>query len=319
MKRTLLIGFLVAASGLLACAGDTNADIQADGGAGPGTPSTPADGGVDAGTHGTPTDGGSGGPPPPVATSGDLPCDVQAVLANCITCHGTNLTGGAPVRLVTYQDLIAPSPVDPTELEIDRAIARMGDAQRPMPPTGPAPASDIAVLVAWRNAGMPPSTCNPATDGGTPGGGTDAGTPITEVCTSGTFWSSGNNGSSKMNPGLACIECHSQRGAPEFAAAGTLYPTIREPDLCNGASSSTYGGASVEIIDAQGKTYSTTPNSAGNFYINAGSANLVMPIRARVSYQGKTREMLTAQNSADCNSCHTEQGTNGAPGRVALP
>jgi predicted CXXCH cytochrome family protein len=29
--------------------------------------------------------------------------------------------------------------------------------------------------------------------------------------------------------------------------------------------------------------------------------------------------MTTAVPSGDCNSCHTQTGTNNAPGRIALP
>jgi hypothetical protein len=29
--------------------------------------------------------------------------------------------------------------------------------------------------------------------------------------------------------------------------------------------------------------------------------------------------MSTLQSSGDCNGCHTEQGKNGAPGRIFLP
>jgi predicted CXXCH cytochrome family protein len=29
--------------------------------------------------------------------------------------------------------------------------------------------------------------------------------------------------------------------------------------------------------------------------------------------------MMTPQETGDCNSCHTEQGRNGAPGRILLP
>src|SRR5262249_34382137 len=34
-----------------------------------------------------------------------LPCDVAAVLAPCLSCHGNPPSGGAPMSLVTYNDL----------------------------------------------------------------------------------------------------------------------------------------------------------------------------------------------------------------------
>lgn len=318
MTRTLFVVPIAAiAAALVACGGSASEKIHTS--APGGSSGAPVSHPPEDGNPGNPPPPADQEPPPPVATSGELPCDVQAVLQSCGACHGTNLAGGANVHLVTYANLAAPSPMDPTQLEIDRAIARMGDAQRPMPPGGGATQADISTLVAWRAAGMPPaSTACGASDAGTSEPPPPPG-PTPTVCTSGTYWSSGNNGSSRMNPGLACIACHSQRGAPQFAAAGTLYPTVHEPDLCNGADGNgSYAGASVEITDATGQTVSTSVNSAGNFYFDP-SLNLTLPIRAAVHFNGKVREMVTAQNSADCNSCHTEQGTNGAPGRIALP
>ncbi len=121
-----------------------------------------------------------------------------------------------------------------------------------------------------------------------------------------------------MNPGKACISCHQTEGkGPSYSAAGTLYPTIREPDLCNGSDGAgTYAGAVVEIVDANQVSHTLSVNSAGNFSM---SNRLQMPIRARVLYQGQVREMVSPVSSGDCNSCHTTDGANGAPGRVALP
>jgi mono/diheme cytochrome c family protein len=132
-----------------------------------------------------------------------------------------------------------------------------------------------------------------------------------------TTWKGGNEGSSSMNPGKACISCHQSDGeAPLFSVAGTLYPTGHEPDLCNGVSANTANGASVVIVGADGRTLTLTPNRAGNF----SSENTVKtPYTAKVTYQGRERVMLTAQTSGDCNSCHTPNGANGAPGRIALP
>ncbi|MGD0679831.1 MAG: hypothetical protein ABSC94_30975 [Polyangiaceae bacterium] len=42
-------------------------------------------------------------------------------------------------------------------------------------------------------------------------------------------------------------------------------------------------------------------------------------LTATITYNGKTAAMTTPQMTGDCNSCHTEQGANGAPGRIVLP
>jgi hypothetical protein len=43
------------------------------------------------------------------------------------------------------------------------------------------------------------------------------------------------------------------------------------------------------------------------------------PFRAKVVYQGRERVMNTAQTNGNCNSCHTQNGTGSAPGRIVIP
>ena len=134
------------------------------------------------------------------------------------------------------------------------------------------------------------------------------------VCTSNSFWRSGENQS--MRPGEACINCHSYSSeAPAFVVAGTVYPTAREPADCNGSNSN--GNATVIITDANGTAHSVTVNSVGNFMLQG--AGIPLPYHAKVQVGNATRSMIAAQTSGDCNSCHTEQGANGAPGRIMLP
>jgi hypothetical protein len=135
------------------------------------------------------------------------------------------------------------------------------------------------------------------------------------TCTSGRTWRLGNAGSAAMNPGLACIDCHStQRRAPFFSAAGTVYPTGHEPDLCNGTNFGTQ--VTIELHDASGNSATISPNAAGNFYYQG---TLTPPLTASIHYMGRTREMTTPAASGDCNSCHTQDGTMSAPGRITLP
>ena len=70
------------------------------------------------------------------------------------------------------------------------------------------------------------------------------------------------------------------------------------------------------ITGADGKMVTLTPNAAGNF---SSEAQIKTPFQAKVTYQGRERLMLTAQTSGDCNSCHTQNGTNMAPGRITVP
>jgi cytochrome c553 len=134
-------------------------------------------------------------------------------------------------------------------------------------------------------------------------------------CTSNAYWSRGNH--SLMAPGQACIACHQRSGeGPLYTIAGTLYPTGHEPDNCNGVSSAT-SGAQVIVTGANGAVLTLTANSAGNFYTTIPVA---MPYNVKVvDGNGIERSMFTTSTDGDCNRCHTQNGTNAAPGRVTLP
>ncbi|HMF44496.1 MAG TPA: hypothetical protein VKQ32_27670 [Polyangia bacterium] len=258
------------------------------------------------GGDGTGGSGGTGGavmPPPqgnPPAT--DLPCDVETVLSTrCWSCHGPTPMLGLPA-LTSVAAFMAPSLTVPSQSTGTVAVARMQSTTSPMPPApnSPATAAEIATLSNWVNAGYPAGS---ACGGGGP------------VCTSNMTWTGGNQGSGDMNPGQACISCHARGGeGPIFSIAGTVYPTLNEPDLCYGANSSS--GAHVVITGADGLTLTLTPNAAGNFYSQMAVA---LPFSAKVVTAAGTRAMVATQTSGDCNSCHTQAGVNMAPGRIMLP
>jgi cytochrome c553 len=271
-------------------------------------------------TDGTAADGS--------APAEGLPCDVAKVLADaCTDCHGAHPRGGAPNALVTYADLVAPSVSDPARSVAEVSLARMRATRDPMPPDGPLGASEIAILEKWVGGKMPKGSCGSkpvgpdggaGPEGGAGGGGggdaaaKDAAPDAASVCTSGTTWAPGTPPSGLMLPGKACIGCHSATGGPSFTIAGTVYPTLHEPNGCNGI-----GGPamSVLIIDAAGKTHTMPVNAAGNFTRVTG---IPMPYKAMVVKGTKTREMKTPQTDGDCNGCHSEQG-NHAPGRIMAP
>jgi len=207
--------------------------------------------------------------------------------------------------MTTYEQLMAPSMSAPSLTVAQLSVQRMKDANAPMPPGGGS-ASDIAVLEAWLAAGAPAGTCTtPVAGNGSYGG--------PSVCTSGTFWTGGDEESSSMHPGAACVSCHSQRGEGPRGIAGTVFPTAHEPDDCNGTPGT---GITVVITDATGKEFSLRVNGAGNFY---SKGRIASPYTARVVSGSKTRVMKTPQTSGDCNSCHSEGGTSGAPGRIIAP
>lgn len=139
--------------------------------------------------------------------------------------------------------------------------------------------------------------------------------PVGGVCISGETWTGGDRESPLMHPGVACIECHSSRGeGPSFAAAGTVYTEVDEPDDCNGIDAVT-----VVITDADGVETALETNAAGNFMARSGVVSFAFPITAKVVMNGLERQMASAVSTGDCNSCHTPEGENGAPGRIYAP
>lgn len=268
--------------------------------------------------------GGTGGVPPIPDGSGPL-CDVLAFMrAKCDGCHGNPPTPrSVPMPIVTYDDLVAPAPSDATKTVAEMSLARMQDSMSPMPPAPAtrATAADIDTLQGWLDAGMP-SNCDAGVAGAAGTGGVVQNpydTPTT--CTSTTHWTGGNEESPNMHPGGACIDCHTSGGeeeGPRFTFAGTVFPTAHEPTDCNGLDGRSEQ-TQVVIVDANGTTFTLNVNSVGNFSYEARGMAVAMPYRAKVVSGGRERIMADAQDSGDCNSCHTENGTKDAPGRIMAP
>ncbi|MFZ5439054.1 MAG: hypothetical protein ACOZQL_03550 [Myxococcota bacterium] len=262
------------------------------------------DGGTDAGTV-TPFDGGIAG----------LPCDVSAMVASkCASCHGAPPSHGASFALLTREDFLSQSPSSAGVTLGARSSVRMHATSNPMPPVGnPAVTSaELTAFDAWLTAGMPEGTCG-AIDAGVP----DAG-PAPTTCASNSYWTGGNNESPNMNPGMACLTCHrAQAPSKAYTFSGTVFPSLHEKDRCNAPPP---GGAQIQIIDANGNVAVTMTASSpsGNFH-SARGLSIALPYTARVTANGRTATMTTPQMNGDCNSCHTEQGTNGASGRIVWP
>lgn len=248
--------------------------------------------------------------------SGDLPCDVADVVQTCVSCHSDPPRAGAPMPLASRADLLAPSPF-PGSLQAERALARMTDQARPMPPAGVPGLSSaqIARFEAWIDAGFPTGMCGGSSTGG------DAGTgPQPTTCTSGEYWPGDwDDKSPDMNPGLACRACHLEEEEDvAYFFMGTVFPSLHEEDLCY---SDVPAGTEVHIVDRNNDVALRLPvRRRGNFFSLTRQAGVLLPFTARVvDPQGRTIAMSTPQMSGDCNGCHTEQGANGAPGRILLP
>ncbi len=255
----------------------------------------------------------------PVATSdalpdaGDLdpalPCDVRDVIARrCVHCHAAPPAAGAPVALRSRLDFLAPSSVDGEDLA-RRALTRLRDLGRPMPPASEPPLRDPerATLEAWLTAGAPSGPCDPL-----------PAAPHATTCASGSAWARGDDGDRDMNPGLACRACH-EAEASHVAVffAGTVMAGFHERHLCN---SPPPAEARIEILDMSGAvTLTLTPTASGNFHSSSLTAGVPVPYRARLVVGSRVREMREAQRTGDCNLCHTEQGGTITPGGVSTP
>ena len=143
-------------------------------------------------------------------------------------------------------------------------------------------------------------------------------------CPSGQTYKGGT--SNDMQPGAACIQCHTQQGGPGYLAAGTVYRNLITQTGCyaSGKAGSVVPPASytVELTDANGKVFKTTTSTlSGNFHMSGKSmTGFVPPYHARViDGAGNERKMLAPQSNGDCNSCHSATGTSGAPGRIVAP
>ncbi len=165
-----------------------------------------------------------------------------------------------------------------------------------------------------------------ATTGGSmTGGATTGGDPFGHepVCSSEVYWTKGDLESPLMHPGLACLTCHKTQEpeiANRLAIAGTVYPTGHEPDDCYG-SADPDAPIVVEITTADDRVIKLPVGPSGNFLYDLeeqGDA-IAFPITARVLQGDRVRAMFSPQPTGDCNSCHTQDGTLGAPGRIVAP
>jgi hypothetical protein len=157
---------------------------------------------------------------------------------------------------------------------------------------------------------------DPPPDGGAPrpDAGVDGGDAGASKCTSGVLWNMGNTGSPLMHPGDRCNACHQVMGGPNLRIAGTVYPTLHEPNDCNGSKPPPQ--LTVVITEANGQRTNIPVNEVGNFFTRQ---RIRAPYKAAVTDGTKTRSMVGSVAGGDCNNCHTESGANGAPGRIQAP
>jgi hypothetical protein len=276
------------------------------------------------------------------------PCAVADTVFTpyCVRCHDgakafPDLRAGALGRLAglaaqAYPDetLVVPGHPGASFLYMKMQGPAAGQGKL-MPPDGAVAAELLATVAGWITDGAP--ACAGIVDPGPaapaipiPGGTIAFGAPPSGfqtthptwaehgTCTPEQWWKyAGDSESANMHPGVACIECHTRSDeGPTFSYAGTVFANVADTDDCRGVT-----GVAVEILDAAGQVLGkTTTNAAGNFAWRASHLVFRGDYRARLTYEGRTREMmLPAGSSGDCNTCHDSQGREGAPGRMVAP
>jgi hypothetical protein len=129
-----------------------------------------------------PMPAGASGAPAPAPAS--LPCAVANLITqHCALCHGAVTQFTAPMSLVTWNDLMAPSKSNPALPVYQMMLQRVQNPTQPMPPQPMAAlsAADVQVLSSWVNAGTPKAdgaSCAPAMPAaGSGGAGGAAGSP----------------------------------------------------------------------------------------------------------------------------------------------
>lgn len=146
-------------------------------------------------------------------------------------------------------------------------------------------------------------------------------------CTTDAQWKRGDRGRSLMNPGGACLACHTrEREDTGITLGGTLYYAPHEEDLCLGYTGdppgSNRGAARVRIVDATGYEVTLPANASGNF---SSTAAFRFPLRVAevIGPTGEVNAMSAEVPHGDCNACHTRAGTTTptgeAPGRILVP
>lgn len=110
--------------------------------------------------------GSSGGtstitPVGPDGVAGPLPCEVDAILAaNCRKCHDASPKYGAPMALVTAEDLHAPAKSNPARRVYELVPERIADDRNPMPqpPNARLSDADRTTLSSWAAIRAPAGT-----------------------------------------------------------------------------------------------------------------------------------------------------------------
>ncbi len=112
-------------------------------------------------------------------------------------------------------------------------------------------------------------------------------------------------------PGQPCLVCHdgSLGNPPKFSVAGTVYQ--------NAGDTVALDGATVTLTAADGTTFATVTNSAGNFYVNPDDFDPSYPMHVSITYGSTTTTMQShVGRDGSCAGCHKDPAAPDSPGHV---
>ncbi|MEW5850021.1 MAG: hypothetical protein AB2A00_14630 [Myxococcota bacterium] len=249
----------------------------------------------------------------------------DALLLDCAGCHNDPPINGAKTRLMGWDDFHKDSALAQGVPLFETAAGRMQDTSPShiMPPDPYVLAQDEwDNILAWLETGAHQHKCD--ANGNPLPLGPD---PAALTCPPGSLtWPDDEeewdgHSESEMNPGMDCIDCHTEENVRvegrRMTLGGTVMAGLNQRERCFGVS-----GLRVTITDQNG-SFTLSTNASGNFFT---TRTVTPPYRAVVEdpISGNIREMVTEQTETSCNKCHTERGTSALGsarphGRIVAP
>jgi hypothetical protein len=113
-------------------------------------------------------------------------------------------------------------------------------------------------------------------------------------------------------PGQPCLLCHEESGeAGPFTVAGTVY--------LDAMSATPVADVEVTVIDSMARSFASTTNCAGNFFIKPNQFVPVFPIWLEMRAGMVLRTMDTASfREGSCAACHADPKSRSSAGHVYL-
>lgn len=119
------------------------------------------------------------------------------------------------------------------------------------------------------------------------------------------------------NQGFDCLSCHYSGGPGEkvFTIGGTIF---RKKDAPDKDVASAAEGYTVQLVLRNCQTVTANKGrGSGNFYMNFSPSEDFIPFVIDPSGNRVNRSAAVhPKDRLRCNSCHTQSGVNGAPGRI---